>query len=611
MVELLTALRAGPLLAEGAMGSLLFERTGRLSESNHVYEFFNLERPELIEEIHLAYLTAGARCLKTNTFGANRQALKTFGLEQQTAAINRAGVERARTAIARFRPEEPVFVLASVGPCESGADREQLDALLEAGPDALLLETFASAEELERALDVVQSYTSLPPLIAEVTNAPDPAGFLLRMQQRGVPVAGVNCCAPWDAEGFVEAVKDLPAVRDGTLLLSVMPNAGGFQRIGRRFMSCVNPEYVGKLARRLANYGVRLIGGCCEMHPQHIREMHNYLRSCRGARVAVVGSVPRAPAGMAEKRGNGPFSRKLMDRQFVVSVELLPPRGTDPKVLDAKVEFVRQLAASGLADAVDVTDGSRGIPLMLPGDFIHLLRRRLGDHIPLEFIAHFTGRDLNLMGIQSRLIGYHANGIHNVLFITGDPPKMSPTYPRSTAVFDLDSITMIRLTHACLNAGVDFGGAPLGRHADPRTHFTIGSGFEPEAINRERELDRLRAKLENGADYIMTQPAFRHEPLAVLEEFRGGTCRFLVGVMVLANLEHARRMAEVPGVVLPAAILQRLAHYERQDDQAKAAREIAVEQIRRVRRDGWDGLYLMSPGGIGGVIEVLQEGLQA
>lgn len=607
MSDLLTTLRAEPLLTDGAMGSLLFERTGRLSEANHVYEFFNLERPDLIEEIHLAYLAAGARCLKTNTFGANRAALDPFGLATHTAAINRAGVERARNAIARFQPAESVFVLASIGPCETGADREQIESLLAAQPDALLLETFASIEELERALDVVQSYTPLPPVIAEVTGTSDPVGFLARMQQRRIPVAGVNCCAPWDAEAFVQAVKDLPAVRSGALLLSAMPNGGGFQRIGRRFMSCVNPEYVGKLARRFADCGVRLIGGCCEMHSPHIREMHNYLRSRRSVQVTVVNPAVRPPADKTEKRRNGPFSRKLMDGEFVVSVELLPPRGTDPKIVDAKVEFVRQLAASGLADAVDITDGSRGIPLMPPGDFIQILRARLGNS--LEFIAHFTGRDLNLMGIQSRLIGYHANGIHNVLFITGDPPKMSPTYPRSTAVFDLDSVAMIRLAHTCLNAGVDFGGAPLGKHADPRTHFTIGSGFEPEAVNRERELEKLRAKLDNGTDYIMTQPAFRPEPLAALEKFRGGHCAFLVGVMVLANLEQARRMAEVPGVVLPDAVLERLANFARAEDQAKAAREIAAEQARWVKREGWDGLYLMSPGGVGSVLEVLQAAL--
>ncbi len=608
MSDFLTTLRAAPLLADGAMGSLLFERTGRLSEANHVYESFNLDRPELIEEIHLAYLAAGARCLKTNTFGANRHALQLYGLEHRVAAINRAGIQIACNAIARFQLAEKVFVLASIGPSDTDAYREQLEGLLDAKPDALLLETFHSLADLERALDFVQSLPNLPPLIAELTAPDAPLDFIARMQQRRVPVAGVNCCAPWDADAFVEAVKDAPAVRDGSVLLAAMPNGGGFQRIGNRFMSYVNPEYVGRLARSFLDRGVRLIGGCCEMHPPHVQEMHNYLRS-RQARIVTIASVSaKPPANDAEKRVNGPFSRKLVDGEFVVSVEIVPPRGTDAKIVQNKIEFVRQLAASGLVDAADITDGSRGIPLMPPGDFINVVRSQLGD--ALEFIPHFTARDLNLMGIQSRLIGYHANRIHNILFITGDPPKMSPTYPRSTAVFDLNAPEMVRLTNLCLNAGVDFGGTPLGKQPDPRTHFTIGTGFEPEAVNRERELEKLRSKLDNGADYVMTQPAFRHEPLAALEKFRGGHCAFLVGVMVLANLDHARRVAEVPGVVLPDAILQKLAAFDKPDDQAKAAHEIAVEQVRWVKHEGWDGLYLMSPGVVAGALDVLRAGLR-
>jgi homocysteine S-methyltransferase len=334
--------------------------------------------------------------------------------------------------------------------------------------------------------------------------------------------------------------------------------------------------------------------------------MHNYLRSRQTGAVTVTSPAAKPPAGKTEKRANGRFSRKLMDGEFVVSVEIVPPRGTDAKVTQSKVDTIRQLADSGIVDAVDITDGSRGIPLMPPGDFIQIIRAQLGE--ALEFIPHFTARDLNLMGVQSRLIGYHANRIHNILFITGDPPKMSPTYPRSSAVFDLDSPAMVRLTHSCLNAGVDFGGAPLGKQTDPRTHFTIGTGFEPESVNRERELEKLRAKLDNGADYVMTQPAFRHEPLAALDPFRD-RCAFLIGVMVLSNLDHARRMTEIPGVVLPDEILQKLAAFEKPEDQAKAARDIAIEQIRWVKREGWPGLYLMSPTGPAGTLDILRAGL--
>jgi homocysteine S-methyltransferase len=445
---------------------------------------------------------------------------------------------------------------------------------------------------------------------------PDPVTFVNRMAALGVAVAGVNCCAPWDASAFVDAVADAEPVRSGALQLVVMPNAGGFQRIGNRFMTSVNPESAGKLVRSLADRGVRLLGGCCEMHPPHIEEMQNYLQArAAGARITattVAHASTLPPVGDAEKAGNGRLSRKLKANEFVVSIEAVPPRGTEDVIIQRKVDFVAKLAESGLVDAVDFTDGSRGIPLIPPGDFIHLVRERLGwtaaTGDKLELIPHFTGRDLNVMGIQSRLVGYHANRIHNVLFITGDPPKMSPTYPRSAAVFDLDSIAMIRLTHSCLNAGVDFGGAALGKQADPRTHFTIGSGVEPEAQDMKRELDRLRQKIDQGVDYIMTQPAFRSEPLAVLEPYRGRTA-FLIGVMVLAGFEHAQRMAQVPGVVVPDALLQRFAAYPDVKDQAKLGLELAAEQIRDLKRDGWAGVYVMSTAVGLGTVEVLRAGL--
>ncbi len=637
MADFLTTLKSQALLADGAMGSYLFNLTGRLSESNHVYEAFNVENPDLIQSIHQEYLVAGARCLKTNTFGANRDQLRPFGMESRVAELNRAGVKVARAAIAKHQAqrgdEGPFFILASVGPTSAplttaGAVaecyREQIEALASAGADALVLETFSSLEQLELVVKLIKSLPGMPPIIAEMMVKPgdglqpldpDPVGFVNRMALLGVTIAGVNCCAPWDASAFVAAAKDAPVVKSGKLLLVVMPNAGGFQRIGNRLMTSVNPELAGKLARNFSDLGVRLLGGCCEMHPPHIQEMHNYLQSRRvGERVTATAAkfATPPPIGDAEKRKNGRFSQKLKDKKFVVSIEALPPRGTDERVISNKVELLGKMAASGLVDAVDFTDGSRGIPLITPGDFIAVLRARLGwtatTGDTMELIPHFTSRDLNLMGIQSRLVGYHHNRIHNVLFVTGDPPKMSPTYPRSAAVFDVDSVGMIRLTHSCLNAGVDFGGVALGKQEHPQTHFTIGAGVEPEAQDAGREFRRLQQKIDAGADYIMTQPVFHEAPVVALEKFRGKV-PFLIGVMVLANLEHAQRMAQVPGVVIPPALIQRIAAKSSVSDQAKVGRDIAAEQIQALVRGGWAGVYLMSTAVGEGTLDVLRAGL--
>lgn len=636
MGDLVSALRSGPLLADGGIGSYLFELTGRLSEGSHVYEGLNLSNPDLVRGVHAAYLQAGARCITTNTFAATGIGLTVSGLAEKVDEINRAGARLARQAIRDFRAQDRVegefFVLGSIGPlaeaAASAAERReayagQMGVLAAEGVDAFLLETFQSVDQARPALEAARGVPSGPAVVLHLAlqqrAAPsgwpeDPGRFVAEAAALGVKVAGVNCCAPWDAAAFADAVKDAPEVREGRVLISAMPNAGGFERIGQRFLSRVNPEFMGRLARTLAEKDVRLIGGCCEVHPPHIAEMRNYLQPSRaggpaGASVSVHG---RTPAGPLQKKANGPFSRKLFNGEFAVSVEVLPPRGTGPRVIEEKVEFVRSLAGSGLADAIDLTDGSRGIPLVPPGDFAGVIRERLGwtpeTGDRLEIIPHFSTRDLNAMGMQSRLMGYHSRRIHNVLFITGDPPKMSPTYPRSTAVFDLDSVGMVRYTHSFLNAGLDFGGQPLGRQPDPRTHFTVGSGTEPEAVNVAREREKLQRKIDAGADYIFTQPVFRFEALDALRREKVQT-PVLVGVMVLTGVEHAQRFAQVPGVVVPQGVFDRLGRYERPEDQAKAGVELAVEQVSWVRRNGWAGLYLMSPASHEPVIEVLRAAL--
>ncbi len=631
MSEFIAALRAGPLLADGATGSYLFKRTGRLSEANHVYEALNCSNPSTIREVHFAYLRAGARCLTSNTFGANRSQLEALGEPGRVTELNRAGVKIAHEAIEAFceqtRSAERFFVLGSIGP---GRDHEaapqhmrdiyleQLETLVAAGVDALQVETFSSLAQVETLLELISGFAEAPPVVVQMALhefpgvgwTVDPAEFVDTAAGLGASVVGANCCAPWEASHFADSVADHALVGSGKVLLSVMPNAGGFHRIGHRYMTDVNPEFMGKLARTFAGLGVRLIGGCCEVHPEHIFEMSNYLhgRQAGGRAGEFATRDALEPAGPEEKRNNGRFSEKLFAGEFVVSVEMLPSRGTSPNVLQQKIDFVSELAASGLADALDVTDGSRGIPLVPPGDFIGLIRKGLGwepaSGDRLELIPHFTTRDLNMMGIQSRLMGYHFRGIHNVILITGDPPKMSPTYPRSTAVFDVDSVGMVGFVQTCLNAGVDFGGQRLGKHEDPRTHFTVGTGFEPEALDASRELEKLENKIAGGADYVMTQPAFRNEPLAILDPYRQRV-PILVGVMILTGLEHANRVAKVPGVTIPRSIFERLEAYPSPQDQAKVGRDIAVEQIRWIRAGGWAGLYLMSPASHRPVIEVL------
>ncbi|MGB1716804.1 MAG: homocysteine S-methyltransferase family protein [Candidatus Latescibacterota bacterium] len=631
MSSFLNHVQHAPLLCDGAMGSLLFERTGRLSEQNHLYETFNADHPDLVRQVHLEYLQAGATVLTTNTFAANHAHLAAHDQSDRVRELNREGVLLAREAIDQYRPhrraDDPCFVIGSIGPTpdvrESPQEvraiyRPQIEALINAGIDALLLETFTSLVHVSAVLEVVHSLSTPVPVVVHMALHQrandswdlDPLLFAKTAADMRVHILGVNCCAPWEAQAFLDTVSELEPVQTGRIQLSLMPNGGDFRRIGHRYLTGVNPEFMGRFARQSAQRGVHLLGGCCDVHPAHINEMHNYLRSLHKTQIQSQMEWDNAhdPTPAETKRDNGPFSRKIFGKEFAVSVELLPSRGTGG--IKARMRFIGELAASGLADALDLTDGSRGIPLMPPGDFIHLIRHRLGwkTEDALELIPHFTLRDLNTMGLQSRLIGYWANRIHNVLLITGDPPKMSPTYPRSSAVFDMDSATLIRYVQNYLNAGVDFGGQKLGSHRDPRTRFTVGTGFEPEALDMESEIEKLERKLEARVDYIMTQPVFNHAALDALTPFREQSA-VLIGVLILANADHARRMAAVPGMVVPDEVLARLARFDKAEDQAAAGAELAAEQVQRIRREGWSGVYLMSPASHGRIIDVLREGL--
>lgn len=631
MSEFLNALRNGAVLADGATGSYLFELTGRLSEPGHIYESLNESNPDLVRGLHLAYLQAGARTVTTNTFDANVTGLERSGLGDKAGEINSSAIQLARESVEQYRKEtgsdDPIFIIGSIGPAnrfgESPGDIEQnygaqVDAFIDGDVDAILIETFTSLIEAENLVRLVHGRDKSVPVIVHMALKMwsdgehwdiDPQEYVRRIAAVSASVVGVNCISPWDALAFIDAVRDLPEVTNGKVLLSAMPNAGGFERIGSRFMSRVNPEFMGQNARALAGSGARLIGGCCEVHPDHIREMAGYLLSRRPRSAEAISTRSMEPVGDDVKRLNGRFSEKVKTGQFAISLEMVPPRGTGPRLLQSKIDFIKELADSGIADAVDITDGSRGIPLMPPGDLIALVRERLGwteeTGDGIEMIPHFASRDLNTMGIQSRLIGYNARRIRNVLYITGDPPKMSPTYPRATPVFDMDSIQMIRLTHEMLNAGVDFGGQPLGRQPDPRTRFTIGTGYEPEALDIESEIAKLRMKLEAGADYVMTQPAFTEAGLSHIERFHEEV-PVLIGVMVLTSLAHAHRFAQVPGVHMPESIFERIGRFDDVEDQGKAGLELALEQTRRIKSQGWGGLYLMSPASPKPALEVLK-----
>ncbi len=583
-------------LLDGAIGTLLYERGVFV---NVCYDELNLTRPELVEEIHREYVEAGAEILETNTFGANPVKLSGFGLEGRTEEINRAAARLARGAAgSRAR------VVGAIGPLgiriepwgptsEGEAEaffRRQVAGLLEGGVDGFLLETFSDLNELHQALRAVRAMSELP-VFAQVTieeggstsYGTDVETVARSLDEWGADVIGVNCSVG-PAE-ILDAIERMARVTERPL--SAQPNAGLPRLVGDRKIYLASPAYMARYARRMVEAGARFVGGCCGTTPEHIREMAGVLDEARGGpaaedrrestspgRGAPRLPLPGAPSGhepipLIERSALG---RKLARREFVVSLELLPPHGWDPAPL---VEGARRAVKAGV-DAVTLVDASRGMRRMgvIPAGIV------LSREVEAEVILHYTCRDRNMLRMISDFLGIASAGLRNALVVSGDPAPTGP-YPDHTSVLDIDSIGLTNVLHH-LNRGIE----PGGQVVDPPTRFVIGVAFNQGAADLERELGRYRWKVEAGADFVVTQPVFDVDALLrTLDRAGGPRVPVLAGISPLETLRDAEYLAqEVPGVHVPPSVLRRMA-----DAEAKGA-EAAAEEGRRILFELLDAL---------------------
>ena len=609
------ALQRGVLTVDGGMGTQLYER-GVLFNVN--YEELAITRPELVQRIHEDYLRAGAQVLETNTFGGNRIRLTRHGYEDRVREINLASARLARAAAG-----DRAFVAGAIGPTGlvfagfsdderervRAAFREQAEALIEGDVDVLMVETMRQPEEIELAIEGVRqaSGTALP-LIAQVSvdeNLTMADGTPVevmgeRLKALGVDVIGVNCCdGPQVVFAAVEKLLPLGVP------LSAIPNAGLPRRVDDRFIYVSTPEYFGVFARRMCKLGVRLVGGCCGTTPEHVKRIAAAARmegSAAASSALVDGDAPLwigAPGENAEgglsiappsaatgitivPREDKSRLAASVGRKFVVSVEVNPPIGLDPA---PAIEAARRLVGGGV-DVINIADGARAQARMSNLALAARMQQELG----IETLLHVCGRDRNLLGMVAHLIGAHALGMKNLVVITGDPPKMGD-FPDATAVYDLDSIGILRMI-ARLNRGIDPGGKPLGA----ATSFFAATGAEPAALNYARELSRLTLKKRAGAELVMTQPVY--DP-AVLERFLADTASLglpiLVGILPLASHKNAEFLHnEVPGMQIPDDVRARMKSAGSGPEARREGVRIARELLAAVR-DKVAGAYIMPP----------------
>ena len=577
------------IMFDGAMGTMLYARGVFI---NQCYDELVLRSPDLVREIHAAYVKAGAEVLETNTFGANRAKLTQYGLEGQVSAINTKAAQLAREAAGEHR-----LVSGAVGPLgvrlepygPTGKDearglfREQMLALKAGGADCFLLETFTDLEELEQAILAAREVDAGMPVIAQATVGPDvrtafgasPEDIARVLDRWGVDVIGLNCSV--GPQTILEAIERMATVT--TRKLSAQPNAGMPRDVGGRSMYMASPEYMATYARHLIQAGAKIVGGCCGTTPDHIKAMVEGVRPL-APRTRVIVEHDRSDAMHDEPVGRAPvplaqrsrFGAKIASGQFVTSVEIVPPRGVDTVKLELDAAALHKAGV----DAINVPDGPRAQSRM-GAIATSLIIERHG----IEAVTHYCCRDRNLLGMLSDLLGASALGLRNMLLITGDPPKMGP-YPDATAVFDIDAIGLTNLVNK-LNRGLDPGNNPIG---EP-TRFVVGVGVNPAAIDPAHELKRFHWKVEAGAEYAITQPVF--DP-AQLEHFLTSIddvrIPIVAGIWPLVSARNAEFLAnEVPGVTVPKDVLERMRKANDKSKEHALAEGIAIarEALERVR----------------------------
>jgi len=591
-------LKEGVIVCDGAMGTMIYSKGVYI---NKCYDELNLSEPHKIELIHKEYIDAGAEIIETNTYGANRLRLKPFGLEDKVKEINIKGVQIAKKAAGKR-----IYVAGSIGKLSTTFDLklelsddmvreiygEQAKALIEGGVDLIMIETISNLKRMCLAIEVVKEIADIP-VIAQMTFSEEGVthyGSTIPEVTRTldglkVDALGMNCTT--GPQQMMENIKVM--AKNTSLPLSAQPNAGEPSMVDGRYMYLSTPEYLAENAKRFIQYGVLIVGGCCGTTPLHIKAIKGAVKALQPSRkikVKVTEQVRKKDKiEVIPHPEKSPFAR-IINKKFVTCVEVDPPRGIN---ITRELDAARMLKDAGI-DAINIADGPRATARMSPIHIASVLSEKVG----IETIVHFCARDRNILGIQSDLIGSHILGLHNVLLVTGDPPKLGD-YPNATSVFDVDSIGLVKIARN-LNMGKDLAGNPIGKP----TSFFIGVGANPGAIDIDEEIRRLYLKVNAGAEYILTQPVYKPEFLEdFLKKIEDINIPVFVGILPLMSYKNAEFLHnEVPGMSIPDDIRARMKRAKTSSIAREEGVNIATEALIACKNlPKIAGTYIMPPFG--------------
>lgn len=587
-------------VCDGAMGTMLYAKGISL---NRCYDELNLTHPQLVKEVHLAYLKAGAEVLETNTFGATRPRLDKFDLADKVQEINLAAARLAREVAG-----DDLYVAGAVGPLgvrleplgptslEEAREvfREQIAALVEAGVDLLIVETMSDLNEAHQALLAAREIGKTP-VVVQMTIQEDgstpigtlPEDFTRQLDEWGADLIGLNCSV--GPATILETLERMSRVTGK--VLAAQPNAGMPRTVEGRSIYLCSPEYMASYARRFIQTGVRLVGGCCGTTPEHIRAIKAAVRAINLApqaaktTVVVASRTPRPLDPLPIERRSR-LAEKLVCGEFPVLAEIVPPKGSDAT---KEIEGARYLLGEGV-DAVNIPDGSGASARMSALTLAALLQQKVG----IEVLLHYSSRDRNVLTIQADLLGAYALGLKNILALTRDRAQFSTVL--ETSFFDVDSIGLVNILHN-LNRGLDAGGNPLGT----QTGFLMGVGLNPTAVNPDEEIRRFEYKVEAGASFAVTQPVFDAKQfrgfLQRIASVAAGRIPVVAGLWPLTSYRNAEFVNnEVPGASVPPATMERMRKADTGDRARAEGVKIAQETLLEIR-DVVQGVQITAPFG--------------
>lgn len=564
-------LAQGVLLFDGATGTALCAQSGE----GEAVERLCLTQPQRVLALHRAYLAAGCKAIKTNTFAAH-VSLACENKDDQKTLI-RAAYDLARRAGDAY----DAAVFADIGPAPTDADSAaacyiaMAEQYLNVGATCFLFETMQSGEGLAEAAAYIKA--SCPDAWIMVSFAADADGFTRAGEQASALALQMSACGAVDAIGLncicgAYHIRQLLSTLDvGDKLMSAMPNAG-YPHVeeGRTYYDSA-PAYYAQQVMECVKAGARIVGGCCGTTPEHIRQISRLLGTPMPPRVRMGDEKAAQPP---EKGCRSRILRRLEQGRRITLVELDPPRSAD---IGGFMEGARQLEQAG-ADAITIADCPIGRARMDSSLLACKLSRELG----IEALPHMTCRDRNVNATKALLLGLSMENVHNVLAVTGDP---IPTGDRGSvkSVYQFNSRVLAKFIRG------------LGESGEAEPFFVCG-GLNINAVRFDSELDRAKEKMDCGVSAFLTQPVLSEQAALHLErardELRGA--KLIGGLFPVVSEKNARFLqSEVHGITVDEAVVRAYAGLDRAQGEDMAVR-LCREAASRIS-PFVDGYYIMTP----------------